>query len=94
MDHLLSKEYLIARLKHLGHFARAFFVHYLLFGFEGLDVRRESSSYELLFFYPNGYKPCFVAVAALTLEMLITEAANDDRISGELDESPQLARRT
>ncbi len=37
MDHLLSKEYLVARLKHLGQtHAHSVFV-YLLFGFEGLE---------------------------------------------------------
>ena len=55
MDHLLSKEYLIARLKHLGHFARAFFVHYLLFGFEGLDVLLKKAALTSCFFFVRNW---------------------------------------
>jgi len=39
MDHLLSKEYLVERPKHLGQTHALSMFDYLLFGFEGLDVR-------------------------------------------------------
>ena len=73
MDHLLSKEYLIARLKHLGQtHAHSVFV-YLLFGFEGLesDLRKQLLRAAFFFGFVLETGPYRWLVANLILESMM-----------------------